>query len=117
MDITLPLKDQEPAEIVNVVAYVRSISHRIASPSGNSPGDFCQVKEQYPFIERYHHAWPVYMLMRQYLNNSCGYQRAKAKKANAEMGSPPPPRGHTGAGDGDQDGDQDGEVVISDIDN
>lgn len=39
---------------------------------------FHKIKEQHPFIERYRHAWPVPMLIRQFLNNHCGHLRAKA---------------------------------------
>ena len=41
------------------------------------------MKDKYPFIESYFNNWPVYMLMRQFLNNHCANEHAKMTKAAA----------------------------------
>jgi hypothetical protein len=46
---------------------------------------FHKVKAKYPFIEKYHNAWPVNMLIQQYLNNHRNNLRAKAA---ADEGTP-----------------------------
>jgi len=72
-----------------------------------------QIKEQFPFIEQYHGAWPAMMLIRQFLTNHRGYVRKKAALAAAEAGET------TALEQSDQEDDDDSEdddAVVSGID-
>jgi len=80
---------------------------------------FHQVKEHYPFIVKYHNAWPVYMLIHQYLNNYCNNLRVNAANATPAItgptAAPAPDLDTNGGNDGDQ-GDEGSNVTISDLD-
>lgn len=63
---------------------------------------------------RYRNAWPVEMLMRQFLTNHRGNEHKKEREAaDAAAGSLGP---DVGNGDGSQDEDEEDEVIVSDID-
>jgi hypothetical protein len=73
-------------EVVKVIASVCQISCCTAIMTvSNILSVFHKVKAKYPFIEKYHNAWPVNMLIQQYLNNHRNNLRAKAA---ADEGTP-----------------------------
>jgi hypothetical protein len=125
LDKELPFKDQEMADLVKVIASVCQISCCIAIMMvSNILSIFHKVKANYPFIEKYHNAWPVNMLIQQYLNNHRNNLRAKAA---ADEGTPdqdvdpgvagPSTVTPTAGPNNDDDDDDDGsDVTISDID-
>ncbi|KAF9791034.1 hypothetical protein BJ322DRAFT_1104689 [Thelephora terrestris] len=74
-NMDLSLTNQETAEVVKVVAF---------------------VAEKYPFVAKYRNAWPVRMLMQQYMANHRANLRAKraaskATPADTGRGSVDPP--------------------------
>jgi hypothetical protein len=93
----------------------------IPGSSRNSP--VChQVAEKYPFVTKYRNAWPVRMLMQQYMANHRANLRAKraaSKATPADTG-----RGSVGPanldlndteGNGDEHEDE-SDVIVSDLD-
>ena len=80
-----------------------------------------QIKEQYPFIKVYHNAWPVYILIRQFLTNHRQYIAKKARiaaeaAAAANVGpSTAGPSTATSGNNGDQD-DNDSDITSDDDD-
>ena len=65
---------QDMVEVVKVFAFVRQTPHCIISWLTY----IHQVKDEYPFIKEYQNAWPVKMLMIQYLDNHRANLRTKA---------------------------------------
>lgn len=55
--------------------YVKLLCTQDHRVSNDSP-PFHQIQEEYPFIGRYRNAWPVSMLIRQFMNNRRGYRQA-----------------------------------------
>jgi len=115
LNLELPLKDQDEAEVLLVVASVRHISRYATVLQNNSPTP-CQLKQQYPFIKKYHGAWPVYAIMRQFLNNRRANAQAKVAAAAAEEGAGAPEHNDNENGD-DGQGDHQSDASVSGIDN
>ena len=61
-----------------VAAVCSMTSYRITALPNNS-STFFQIKEEYPFIKKYHNAWPVNMPIRQFLGSHRNNTRAKMK--------------------------------------
>ena len=77
LDMELPFKDQDVADVVRVVAVVHWTSYHITTLPNSST--FSQIKEDYPFIEKYYNTWPVNMLISQFLSNHCNNLQTKTK--------------------------------------
>ena len=78
LDMELTFKGQGAAEVVKVVAAVRWTSYHV-TVLPNDSSTFSQIKVDYPFIEKYHNAWPVNMLVRPFLGDHRNNLRAKMK--------------------------------------
>lgn len=87
---------------------------------------FRQVKSERPFVAHYRDAWPVKLLMCQFVNNNRGYRRQKIRKQairddgpntagpSTATSHPTNPGNNNGEG-GDGSGEE-SDVNISDID-
>jgi hypothetical protein len=102
MDMRLPFRDQDTAEVVKVITCVRRLSCGIPGSIDSSPTLY-QIKVKFPFIEKYRMAWPVTMLIRQFLTNHRANLAKMARATSADNGSgaadAPGPGFEDGAGD------------------
>ena len=120
IDTMLPFRDQEQTEVVLVIASVRqaTLCHSIPHSLLTSR----QIKEQYPFLKKYHNSWPITILMRQFLNNHRYHANSKAKitttlaaTANAGSHTAGPSTAALGLTGGGSNGDDDDDEIQSDV--